>query len=86
MDLSAAEDGIDHAAAAARRGDAAPALALLDRVTALMRGVPGDDLPDGPVRDALRASAFRMRKRAEAVHVDGAMAARQVRGGIAAAA
>ncbi|WP_200175446.1 BTAD domain-containing putative transcriptional regulator [Tomitella cavernea] len=75
VDLSAAEDGIDHAAAAARRGDAAPALALLDRVTALMRGVPGDDLPDGPVRDALRASAFRMRKRAEAVHVDGAMAA-----------
>ncbi len=75
VDLSAAEDGIGHAEAAARRGEASPALALLDLVTAPMRGVPGDDLPDGPVRDALRASAFRMQERAEAVYVDGAMAA-----------
>ncbi len=75
VDLSAAEDRIVGAEAAALRGEAAPALVLLDRIGGLMRGVPGDDLPDGPVRDALRASASRLRKRAEVVYIDGAIAA-----------
>lgn len=74
VDLTLAEDCV--ASAATEAGSGSPEIALAKVVSSqgLWRGVPGDDLPDGAVRDRLAAVVARLRKSTVDVQVDGAIA------------
>ncbi len=75
VDLSTAQDAAAGAEELIRTGSPEAALDLLESASGLVRGIAGDDLPPGAVRDGLRADTMRLRSRFEAARVDAAIAA-----------